>query len=184
MSFFQTTEFYVILFLVAMAIVAFMAIPHHTAPASEYLLAGRLSNSASSNSSDNSDNSDTSDQSDESELSDLSELSDSPDPAIPGIDVDCDDSGTVWLRRTGLRCVDATGAVSAKVIVKGFNITVYERIVEGRYGDNPMDTALFELDFLAAERYWLRYESESTTSAATLSFRNTPGYHAQANLKQ
>lgn len=179
MSFFQTTEFYVILFLVAMAIVAFMAIPHQSAPATEYLLGSTLSNNAKSNKSDRSDQSDSSDSSDWSDRSDKSGL-----PAPAAIAVDCDDSGTVWLRRTGLRGVDATGAVSAKILVKGFNITVIERIVEGRYGDNPMDTALFEMDFLASERYWLRYESESTNSAATLSFRNTPGYHASAELRQ
>ncbi|MCM1293834.1 MAG: hypothetical protein NC230_09715, partial [Bacteroides sp.] len=111
MSFFQTTEFYVILFLVAMAIVAFMAIPHQSSPVSEYLLGSVLSNSTLP------------------ALSDESDESDFSDKAAPAIAVDCDDSGTVWLRRTGLRGVDATGAVSAKIIVKGFNITVIERIV-------------------------------------------------------
>ncbi len=152
MSFFHTTEFYVILFLAAMAIVAFLAKPHSAAPASEYLLGASLSADG--------------------------------DTTEPAITVDCDDSGTVWLRRSGIDGVDASGAVSAKIIVKGFNITVYERLTAGHYGDTPIDTALFNLDFLAAERYWLRYESEATNSAATLSFRNTPGYHAQALLKQ
>lgn len=153
MSFFQSTEFYVILFLVAMAIVAFLAIPHQSGPVKEYLVGSSLSESLSSDSA-----------------------------AV--IEIDCDDAGTVWLRRTGLTGVDATGAVSAKIVIKGFNITVYERITEGRYGDSPVDTSLFELDFLARERYFLRYESDATNSAATLSFRNTPGYHAQSPLKQ
>lgn len=160
MSFFQSTEFYVILFLAAMAIVAFIAIPHTSGPVSEYLIGSTLSSNV------------------------LSPTTLSPPPGAPAISIDCDDSGAVWLRRTGLKGVDATGAVSAKVVVKGFNITVFERIVEGRYGDNPVDTALFELDFLAPERYYLRYESEATNSAATLAFRNTPGYHAQSPLRQ
>lgn len=153
MSFFQSTEFYVILFLVAMAIVAFLAIPHQSGPVKEYLVGSSMSESLT------------------------------PDSAA-AIEIDCDDSGIVWLRRRGLTGVDATGTVSAKIVIKGFSITVYERIVEGRYGDNPVDTALFELDFLARERYFLRYESDATNSAATLSFRNTPGYHAHSPLKQ
>lgn len=151
MSFFQSTEFYVILFLAAMAIVAFLAKPHTAGPASEYLLGATLSADGGTE---------------------------------PAIAVDCDESGTVWLRRSGIDGVDASGAVSAKIVVKGFNITVYERITPGNYGDSPVDSALFEFDFLAAERYWLRYESEATNSAATLTFRNTPGYHAGAILKQ
>ncbi|MDE6345328.1 MAG: hypothetical protein K2L55_01495 [Muribaculaceae bacterium] len=151
MSFFHTTEFYVILFLVAMAIVAFLAKPHTAGPASEYLLGAALSADGGTE---------------------------------PAIAVDCDESGTVWLRRSGIDGVDASGAVSAKIVVKGFNITVYERITPGNYGDSPVDSALFEFDFLAAERYWLRYESEATNSSATLTFRNTPGYHAGAILKQ
>lgn len=155
MSFFHTTEFYVILFLVAAAIVAFLAKPNTTKEANEYLLGGALSRE------DNSD-----------------------DEKEPAVSIDCDDSGCVWLRRTGIEGVDASGAVSAKIVVRGNNITVYERLTERRYGDGPIDTALFSLDFLNADRYWLRYESEATNRTATLSFRNTPGYHAQAPLKQ
>lgn len=153
MSFFHTTEFYIILFLVAVAIVAFIAKPASPVEAMEYLLGGVLS-------------------------------AEGGDDGAPGISVDCDDSGCVWLRRTGITGVDITGAVSAKVVVKGTNITVYERITPGRYGDDPVDTVLFSLDMLHGDRYWLRYESESTNRTATLSFRNTPGYHAQSLLKQ
>lgn len=151
MSFFHTTEFYVILFLAAMAIVAFMAMPHSSAPANEYLLGSDL------------------------------ERGDAGDPAIS---IDCDDRGGVWLRRFGLPDIDITGAVSAKIVVKGFNITVFERLTPGSGNDDPAASALFMLDFLARERYYLRYESEATNSSATLAFRNTPGYHTQAILKQ
>lgn len=161
MSFFQTTEFYVILFLAAMAIVAFLAKPNTAKEASEYLLGAVLSGK------ENADGTD-----------------DGVSPDDASVTVDCDEDGCVWLRRSGIEGVDASGAVSAKIVVKGTNITVYERLAESRYGDRPIDTALFSLDFLAAERYWLRYESEATNSTATLSFRNTPGYHAQALLKQ
>lgn len=174
MSFFHTTEFYVILFLVAMAIVAFLAKPHTSGPATEMLLGASLSASGEGSGRNNSSANDNGIE--------IVETADAlPEPEII---VDCDDSGCVWLRRTALDGVDASGAVSAKVVVKGTNITVYERIVPGRYGDSPVDTAIFDLDFLAPERYYLRYESEATNRTATLSFRNTPGYHTHAHLKQ
>lgn len=151
MSFFHTTEFYVILFLAAMAIVAFMAMPHSSGPVNEYLIGSDLVKG---------------------------------EPDVPAISIDCDDKGGVWLRRSGLPGIDITGAVSAKIVAKGFNITVFERLTAGIGNDEPAGSALFMLDFLARERYYLRYESESTNSYATLAFRNIPGYHAQAILKQ
>lgn len=152
MSFFQSTEFYVILFLVAAAIVALLAKPKDTVEAREYLLPATLSASTGD--------------------------------AEPAITVYCDDNGVVWLQRTGIEGIDDSGAVSAKIVVKGTNITVYERITEGKYGLAPADTATFTLDFLTPTRFWLRYESESTNRTATLSFRNTPGYRATSPLKQ
>ena len=170
MSFFQSTEFYVILFLVAAAIVALLAKPKDTAEAREYLLAATLSASTSTISSN--------------PAATGPNIATTPTDSEPSIAVYCDESGGVWLRRTGIEGLDDSGAVSAKVLVKGFNITVYERITEGKYGLAPADTAIFSLDFLTSSRYWLRYESETTNRTATLSFRNTPGYRAQAPLKQ
>lgn len=88
MSFFHTTEFYVILFLVAAAIVAFLAKPNTTKEANEYLLGGALSREG------NGDNDNE-----------------------PAVSIDCDNSGCVWLRRMGIEGVDASGAVSAKIVV-------------------------------------------------------------------
>lgn len=163
MSFFHTTEFYVILFLAAAAILAYIVKPHSATAASEHLIGSILSNS----------------------LENVANGVSIETEVQPSISIDCDDNGCVWLRRNGISGIDASGAVSAKIVVKDTNITVYERLCEGRLGDSPIDTAIFELDFLRQEqRYWLRFESEATNSSATLSFRNTPGYHAQSTLKQ
>lgn len=163
MSFFHTTEFYVILFLAAAAILAYIVKPHSATAASEHLIGSILSNS----------------------LENAINKNPVEVDSQPSISINCDDNGCVWLQRNGISGIDASGAVSAKIIVKDTNITIYERLCEGRFGDTPIDTAIFELDFLRQEqRYWLRYESEATNSFATLSFRNTPGYHAQSVLKQ
>ena len=97
-----------------MAIVAFLAKPHTVGPASEMLLGASLSSSGKVICNDNS--------------IEIVENTESEHEII----VDCDDRGSVWLRRTGLDGMDASGAVSAKIVVKGTNITIYERVTPGR----------------------------------------------------
>ncbi len=159
MAFFHTTEFYIILFIVAAAIVAYAALPHRGGAVREVLLAADLIPSDPS----------------------------SPADARPAIEVYCDERGNVMLKRSGLPDIYLSGTVSAKVEVKGFNITVYERLTQARDGDYSCraGSALFTLDFLGSERYYLRYESEVTSSAATIAFRNVAGYHPRpVELKQ
>lgn len=173
MTFFQSTEFYVILFIAAAAIVALTAIPRGRGAVREFLVGARL-------------------------IGDEEQIPDATLPSgrigHPAIEVACSDDGNVSLIRHGLRDMTADGAVSAKIEVNGFNITVYERIVAPRRQSNvsvssdsfvqPVSTAVFTLDFLACERYYLRYESEQSSSSATLAFRNVPGYHPRpAELK-
>lgn len=174
MTFFHSTEFYIILFIAAAAIVAFAAIPHGHGAVREFLLGARLVG-------------------DDEPVSDA--LLPSGRIGHPAIEVVCRDDGEVSLIRHGLQGVDSDGAVSAKVEVNGFNVTVYERIAPRQRQSNvsttsdafaePVSTAVFTLDFLASDRYYLRYESELSSSSATLAFRNIPGYHPRpAELKQ
>lgn len=172
-GFLSSPEFYVIAFVAAAAIIALMARPSGSAPAVEHLLSSSLLTAG--------------------EASKLS----TADPESPSIEIICDADGSAMLFRHGLQCMNATGAVSAKVEIRGFNITIYERLVAPRVNSLlpntdiadgaslPTPSALFQLDFLIPERYYLRYESEAHSSAATLSFRATEGYHAgPASLRQ
>lgn len=86
---------------------------------------------------------------------------DSDSSAAPAIDVRCMPDGKVMLTRRGLSGMTSGGAVSLAVTVAGFDISVEERVVTAIEGE-PVDTALFTLDFLGRERYHLRYNSEST----------------------
>ena len=155
LSFFHTTEFYIILFIAAAAIVALAAMPARRGPVREELLGADLLPGAAL--------------------------------AEPSIEVECRGDGSVLLFRHGLAGMRSGGAVSAKVEVNGFNITVYERVSPPCPDDYsaPVSTACFTLDFLGSERYFLRYESENTSAAATIAFRNIPGYHPRpVSLKQ
>lgn len=148
MNFFHTTEFYVILFVVAAAAVAMVARPRSTGPVAEHLVGSRLRR--------------RDEGSDECET--------------PQIKVECGDDGNVRVIRSGLSGITMSGAVSASIEVKGFDILIIERVTPGIAGDEEAVEAVFTLDFVAPERYHLRYESETTSSAAAMTFRNTPGF--------
>ncbi len=106
-----------------------------------------------------------------------------PDDAEAAVRLIANDSGTVTLIRSGLVGVDASGAVSLAVTVKGFDITLEERITPGRYGGEPIGAAMFELDFVGRERYHIRYNSAPTSTAATLALNNRPGYTTRVPLR-
>lgn len=141
MSFFTTTEFYVIASLAAAAIVGFCVKPPSRGQAIESLLAGTLC--------------DTSDS----------------DPT-PRIALSCDDDCRVLLTRHGLDGLTTTGAVSLAATRIASDITIEERVTPTPGGE-PVDTALFSLDFIPPGRYHVRYNSESTGlfAAFTLTVR-------------
>lgn len=145
----SSVEIYVIATLVAAAVVALCVRPSSRGQAREYLLEGILCN--------------TSDQSENADL------------PPKGISVECLENGNVLLTRFGLERLTDTAAVSLAVTVIGFDITIQDRIHEGMNDGEPINTALFTLDFLGRERYHLRYISEPTASALSMTLSNRPG---------
>lgn len=92
-------------------------------------------------------------------------LSDTAPMSAPGISVHVDDNRRLVITRTGLpKGITEYGAVSLAVGVQGFDIVIEERIVFDNRGDIQMDSATFVLDFLAPERYHIRYNSDETSS--------------------
>lgn len=149
---FQSVEFYVIAVTVAAMIVALCNGRGAPGPVREVLLAGVISR--------------------EHERGD-------DEASRPEIELICCDDGQVILRRHGLAGVTASGAVSLAIEIKGFEVKIKERIVDGLPGDEPVDTASFILDFMAPERYFIMYKSElptgAVTVAASLSLSNRSG---------
>lgn len=82
--------------------------------------------------------------------------------------------GSILLTRMGLKDITSHGAVSLAIDVVGYNITIKERIVYSPSSGEPIDTALFTLDFLANERYFVRYENEDLGVITTFYYRNRP----------
>ena len=156
-DFLGSIDFYVYATLVAAAIVAFLARPSERGEARQHLLAGELSNATKRSWSD----------------------SNSVQPAISLI---VRDDGAVVLFRHGIEGVSSSGAVSLAVTVIGFDITIEERIVPGNNLDDPIDTATFVLDFLAPDRYHLKYNSQATSSFVATTLLVRPDYEKHLPL--
>ena len=157
-DFLGSIDFYVYATLVAAAIVAFLARPSERGEARQHLLAGELSNATKRSWSDS-------------------------NSAQPAISLIVRDDGAVVLFRHGIEGVSSSGAVSLAVTVIGFDITIEERIVPGNNLDDPIDTATFVLDFLAPDRYHLKYNSSATSSFVATTLLVRPDYekHLQLN---
>ena len=153
-----SVEFYVYATLVAAAIVAFLARPSSRGEARQHLLAGELSNASNRSWSDS-------------------------NSAQPAISLIVRDDGAVVLFRHGIEGVSSSGAVSLAITIIGFDITIEERIVPGNNLDDPIDTATFVLDFLAPDRYHLKYNSSATSSFVATTLLVRPDYekHLQLN---
>ena len=157
-DFLGSVEFYVYATLVAAAIVAFLARPSSRGEARQHLLAGELSNASNRSWSDS-------------------------NSAQPAISLIVRDDGAVVLFSHGIEGVSSSGAVSLAITVIGFDITIEERIVPGNNLDDPIDTATFVLDFLAPDRYHLKYNSSATSSFVATTLLVRPDYekHLQLN---
>lgn len=138
-------EFYVIMAVVAAAVVAYSARPQSRGPVMEYLLA-----------------------------SVLNECDDS-DMQRPSIELICKDDGSVHLVRHGVEDVTMTGAVSLAVTCNGTNVSIEERLVVGSTWDHPARSATFRIDFLLPGHYHILYNSEKTGLFAAFPFHLRPG---------
>lgn len=156
-SIFQSVEFYVIAVVVAAAIVALLGRRPSDGPVRQYLLPGVISQEGGESASS------------------------------PGIELLCGDDGSVLLRRHGLKGVREDGAVSLAVEVKGFDVSITERVVAGREPWQPVDTASFILDFMGREHYFISYRSELSASEsalfASVTLHNRPGNRVAKHLQ-
>lgn len=149
-SVFQTVEFYVIVSVIAAAVIAVVSLPERKGEVKLHLIAGELL------------------QAQEADAVGSAGLGNGE------LLIEVHAANFVTIRRTGLDGVTMAGAVSLAVKVSGFDIVIEERVTTGTASPFGMaDAALFHLDFLAPEWYHIRYESErfSEHAAFTLHVR-------------
>lgn len=110
------------------------------------------------------------------------ELAFNDSAAVPTISAEVDDNGRVILTRNGLANMTDEGEVSLAINVMGAEIAIEERITPGR-GASPVNQALFFIDFLAPERYHVKYNSEDAGLFAAFTLNVLPGIHLSRELK-
>ncbi len=143
---FQTPEFYVIVSVVAAAVIAAISLPERKGEVKLHLLAGQLE-----------------------------EADSAAEPGSSSLTLSVAADNSVTLRRDGLSGVAMDGAVSLAVRVSGFDITIDERITPGSPYSPAAGSATFRLDFLAPEWYNIRYESEARSERASLTLHVREG---------
>lgn len=92
----------------------------------------------------------------------------------PSISVECLQSGAVKLCRKGFQTCIPPAAVSLAITVKGFDVTINERITPGHIEGAPVE-AEFTLDFMGQDRYHIRYISDTTSRSCTMVLNNLSG---------
>lgn len=81
----------------------------------------------------------------------------------PEVEIFCDESGNVTLRRRGLPDdVTMSGAVSLAVNYDGVNLRMEERLTAGLPSSGHVGEAVFDLDFLGQGWYDTIYNSDTT----------------------
>lgn len=169
-GFFQTPEFYVIAAVLAAAVVAWFAVPHGKGPVETKLLRGVLGNVTAESEAENSP-----------EATDNS--ADTADQSSARLIVECRPDGSVAVTRTALNGITESAAVSVAVTLNGFDLTIKERTAPGYSTDTPMTSATFVLDFLAPERYHVRYVNEDTGQYCVFTLPVRPGLRMVRPLK-
>lgn len=151
-SVFQTVEFYVIVCVVAAAVVAAVSLPERKGEVKLHLLAGDLLQASES------------------------EAVRTAGPGHGEILIEVLAGNVVIVTRTGLGSVTMNGAVSLAVKVSGFDVVIEERVTDGAPSASGMaDAAQFRLDFLAPDWYHIRYESERFSEHAAFSLHVREG---------
>lgn len=152
-AFFTSVEFYVVAVIIAAAVIAYASRPASVGAIRHFVLVGNLC-----------------------------EFTDD-DNVQPRVAVRCTDSGDVLLSRFGLENLTTSGGVSLVIDVKGFEITIEERVATAEGGEE-VNTALFNLEFMGHERYSVRYENKDMELIALFTINNWPGMEFVTPLRR
>jgi len=165
-NFLHTTEFYVIMTVMAAAVVAACARPSRRGQARTYFAEGILSAADDGG-------------------TDTPVSAGGAHGGDAEVYVACGETTpAVTIVRRGLQGVSMSGTVALAITVIGFDVDIKERITPGHPGDPPATQATMILDFLGRERYHIHYTSESTQRHCAFSLNVRPGLKLTHTLKQ
>lgn len=144
-GFFYSLEFYVILTVLAAAVIAFCAKPSRKGSARQFFSTAILS-------------------------APVEALGDEPQ-----IEIFCRDNGSVAIVRRGLEHMYMSGTLALAIEVTGFDVRMTERITPGSPADGTATEGVFLLDFFAPEYYHIQYTADPSNRMAAFTLHVRPG---------
>lgn len=105
--------------------------------------------------------------------------------ADPCIEIECLNNGNVLLKRTDVEHVGVTGSMTLTVTQTGFDLQIEERLTVGAgLSENSVEDAVFVFNFLAPERYHIHYVAYPGDRFAAFSLHVRPGIKTRVTLRQ
>lgn len=101
----------------------------------------------------------------------------------PRIEVEVRSDGTVAIIRRGIGLLGGESKVSLAITRIGFDLAIEERVADVPGGE-PVNAAMFVLDFLGAERYHISYSAAHANLFTSLTLAVKPGLHVSRDLKR
>lgn len=169
-AFLHSVEFYVIATVVAAGIVAFCLRPSGKGAAIVRTVTGWICEG---------------DTDRDSETTGSRHYNDATDDG-PQLQIECLRNGNVMIKRTDVRGVGDTGALTLQVIQSGFDLRVTEQLQPGRSSADtpPVQDAVFVLNFLAPEYYHIHWTTDIGDRFAAFTLHVRPGIKTSQPLKQ
>lgn len=155
---FQTVEFYVVMTLLAAAVVGLCVRPSGRGEAETLFVQGVLGRRGR-------------------------EEGEECGKGVPCIVVEVGDDLMVRIRRYGLAGATTESRVTLAITKIGFDIAIKERRADVP-GGGEADMAVFQLDFLGSERYHVSYEVEEANLFASMTLAVKPGIRIDSELKR
>ena len=151
----HSVTFYVVLTVVAAAIIAILARPSRRGEALSYLIPG------------------------------VPELADPSVPeTTPSLSILVNNDGTVSITRHAIKHMTSSAAITLAVTLIGHDLIIHQRLAGGYSSDPVCDHASFTIDFLGRDRYHIQYLDDDHNLMGAFSLNVRPGIKMTQMLKQ
>lgn len=108
-----------------------------------------------------------------------------PFDAPPRLEIECLRNGNVLLKRTDIAHLGVTGALTLQVTQIGFDLQIQEHLTPGAgLSENSVEDAVFVINFLAPERYHIHYVADPGDRFAAFTLHVRPGIKTAVELRQ
>lgn len=103
---------------------------------------------------------------------------------IASLSLYVNDDGSVSITRHAIKHMTSSAAITLAITLIGRDITIHQRLAGGYSSDTVCDHATFTLDFLAKDRYHIQYLDDDNNLMGAFTINVQPGIKMTQLLKQ